>query len=145
MGEQDFFGTKGTFNTGSGEAVIYRLSALEKQGIGQMARLPMSIKVLLEAALRQCDGFEVTQEAVKIIANWGKATVGKEEIPFKPARVVLQDFTGVPSVVDLAALRNAMQRLGGDPQTGKPTGAGGPGGGPQRAGRSIWQRAGPAL
>jgi aconitate hydratase len=120
MGGQDFFGTRGSFDTGSGEAVIYRLSALEKQGIGQMARLPMSIKVLLEAALRQCDGFEVTQEAVKSIANWSKASAGKEEIPFKPARVVLQDFTGVPSVVDLAALRNAMQRLGGDPKRVNP-------------------------
>jgi aconitate hydratase len=76
--------------------------------------------VLLEAALRQADGFEITKEAVETIANWGPETAGKVEIPFKPARVVLQDFTGVPSVVDLAALRSAMERMGGDPKKVNP-------------------------
>jgi aconitate hydratase len=75
---------------------------------------------LLEAALRQADGFEITKEAVETIANWGPETAGKVEIPFKPARVILQDFTGVPSVVDLAALRNAMARMGGDPKKVNP-------------------------
>ena len=79
-----------------------------------MSRLPFSIKVLLEAALRQAEGFEITREAIETIANWGPDTAGKFEIPFKPARVILQDFTGVPSVVDLAALRSAMARMGGD-------------------------------
>jgi aconitate hydratase len=120
MAVQDFFQAKDTFDTGSGEAVIFRLSALEKAGVAKMGRLPFSIRVLLEAALRQADGFEITEDAVKTIANWGPETAGKVEIPFKPARVVLQDFTGVPSVVDLAALRNSMAYLGGDPKKVNP-------------------------
>ncbi len=120
MAVQDFFQAKDTFDTGSGEAVIYRLSALEKAGVAKIGRLPFAIRVLLEAALRQADGFEITEEAVKTIANWGPETAGKVEIPFKPARVVLQDFTGVPSVVDLAALRNSMANLGGDPKKVNP-------------------------
>ena len=120
MATQDYFKAKGTFETGSGPAVIYRLSALQEQGVADVARLPFSIKVLLEAALRQADGFEITRESIETIAQWGPETAGKAEIPFKPARVVLQDFTGVPSVVDLAALRNAMQRLGGDPRKVNP-------------------------
>ncbi len=120
MAVQDFFNAKDTFETGSGPAVIYRIAALEEQGIAPVSRLPFSIKVLLEAALRQADGFEITKEAVETIAKWGPETAGKVEIPFKPARVVLQDFTGVPSVVDLAALRDAMQKLGGDPRKVNP-------------------------
>ena len=120
MPTQDFFQAKDTFDTGSGEAVYFRLDALEKQGVADISRLPFSIKVLLEAALRQADGFEITKEAVETIAKWGPETAGKVEIPFKPARVVLQDFTGVPSVVDLAALRSAMHRLGGDPKKVNP-------------------------
>ncbi|MGL4649636.1 MAG: aconitase family protein, partial [Caldilineaceae bacterium] len=120
MAVQDFFGAKDTFDTGSGPAVYYRLSALEQAGFGPLHRLPYSIRVLLEAALRQADGFEIPREAIETIANWGPATAGQVEIPFKPARVVLQDFTGVPSVVDLAALRNAMARLGGDPRRVNP-------------------------
>lgn len=120
MAAQDFFQAKDTFDTGSGEAVIFRLSAL-KEAIGvDVEKLPFSIRVLLEAALRQADGFEITKEAVETIAKWGPETAGKVEIPFKPARVVLQDFTGVPSVVDLAALRNAMANLGGDPKKVNP-------------------------
>lgn len=120
MAVQDFFNAKDTFETGSGPAVIYRLSALEEQGVANVSRLPFSIKVLLEAALRQADGFEITKDAIETIAKWGPETAGKVEIPFKPARVVLQDFTGVPTVVDLAALRNAMKRLGGDPRKVNP-------------------------
>ncbi|MCB9119817.1 MAG: aconitate hydratase AcnA [Caldilinea sp.] len=119
MAVQDYFGARDTFDTGSGNAVLYRLSALEKAGFN-MQRLPFSIRILLEAALRQADGFEITKEAIEIIANWGADTAGKVEIPFKPARVILQDFTGVPSVVDLAALRNAMARMGGDPKKVNP-------------------------
>ena len=104
MTVQDYFGAKDTFDTGSGNAVIYRLSALEKHGFN-IGRLPFSIRILLEAALRQADGFEITKEAVETIAAWQAESAGKVEIPFKPARVILQDFTGVPSVVDLAALR----------------------------------------
>ncbi|GIV69204.1 aconitate hydratase AcnA [Caldilinea sp.] len=119
MATQDYFGVKDTFDTGSGKAVLYRLSALEKHGFN-ISRLPFSIRILLEAALRQADGFEVTREAIETLANWGPETAGKVEIPFKPARVILQDFTGVPSVVDLAALRSAMARLGGDPKKVNP-------------------------
>ena len=120
MARQDFFNARDTFDTGSGQAVIYRLSALEDQGVATISRLPFSIRVLLEAALRQADGFEITQEAVETIATWGPESAGEVEIPFKPARVILQDFTGVPSVVDLAALRSSMARLGGDPKKVNP-------------------------
>ena len=109
----NYFGARDTFDTGSGEAVIYRISAL--QAYGNVERLPFSIKVMLEQALRQVDDFEVTQEHVKAIAGWD-GSAKEAEIPFKPARVILQDFTGVPSVVDLAALRSAMAELGGDPE-----------------------------
>ncbi|MGE0432965.1 MAG: aconitate hydratase AcnA, partial [Planctomycetota bacterium] len=78
--------------------------------------LPICIRVLLESALRNNDGFAITDEHVKIIANWSPDSAGQVEVPFMPARVILQDFTGVPSLVDLAALRSAMQRLGKDPQ-----------------------------
>ena len=81
-----------------------------------MAALPYSIRNLLEAVLRSCDGYVVGEEDVKNLAGWQAAAPAKVEIPFKPARVVLQDFTGVPAVVDLAAMRSAMQRLGGDPK-----------------------------
>ena len=120
MATQDYFNARSTFDTGSGEAVLYRLDALDKAGVADIPRLPYSIRVLLEAALRQADGFEITKEHIEIIANWGPETAGKVEIPFKPARVILQDFTGVPSVVDLAALRNAMANMGGDPQKVNP-------------------------
>ncbi|RIK35916.1 MAG: aconitate hydratase AcnA [Chloroflexi bacterium] len=120
MVAQNYFNAKDTFDTGSGQAVIYRLSALEDAGITTIARLPFSIRVLLEAALRQADGFEITREAVETIARWSPESAASVEIPFKPARVVLQDFTGVPSVVDLAALRGAMARLGGDPRKVNP-------------------------
>lgn len=111
----DPFGARGTFETGSGSAVIFRLTKLEELGLTKLATLPFSIRVLLEAALRNCDGFEVTEKDVANIAGWSATTRGGVEIPFKPARVVLQDFTGVPAVVDLAAMRAAMRRLGGDP------------------------------
>ncbi len=120
MATQDYFNAQATFDTGSGPATLYRLAALEEQGIAKISRLPFSIRVLLEAALRQADGFEITREAVETIAQWGPETAGKVEIPFKPARVVLQDFTGVPSVVDLAAVRSAMARMGGDPNKVNP-------------------------
>jgi aconitate hydratase len=92
------------------------LSKLTEQGIGDVSKLPYSIRVLLESVLRNCDGYVVTEEDVRCLANWNAADPGNHEIPFKPARVVLQDFTGVPAVVDLAAMRSAMERLGGDPR-----------------------------
>jgi aconitate hydratase len=111
----DKFSAKGKFTTPDGEVNIYRLSALEKAGIGHVSRLPFSIKVLLENALRNLDNYQVNEADVHTLANWS-AHNPDTTIPFKPARVILQDFTGVPSVVDLAALRSAMQRAGGDPQ-----------------------------
>ncbi len=117
----DAFGAKSTFDTGSGSAVIYRLEALAARGIGHIDRLPFSIRILLENALRNLDNYEVTGDAVVAIANWNAPDPGQIEIPFKPARVVLQDFTGVPVVVDLAALRSAMKRVGGDARKINPT------------------------
>ncbi|MEO0562414.1 MAG: aconitate hydratase AcnA, partial [Chloroflexota bacterium] len=111
----DTFGAKGTFDTGEGEVTIYRLKALADAGVGNVERLPFSIKILLENALRNLDNYEVNEEDVRNLASWS-ADAPKATIPFKPARVILQDFTGVPSVVDLAALRSAMERSGGDPK-----------------------------
>ena len=111
---RDPFGVRDTFESNAGAVGIYRILRLEEQGVGQVSKLPYSIRVLLEAVVRNCDGMVVTDEDVKNLANWTAASPAKVEIPFKPARVVLQDFTGVPAVVDLAAMRSAMQRLGGD-------------------------------
>jgi aconitate hydratase len=109
-------GARAVFNTGAGQAYLYRLDKLEQAGLGQISRLPFSIKVLLEAVLREVDGYVVTADDVQKLARWNPATPAQDEIPFKPARVILQDFTGVPAVVDLAAMRAAMARMGGDPQ-----------------------------
>ena len=111
----DPFGARGTFDSGAGAVGIYRLSKLEELGLCKVSALPFSIRVLLEAVLRNCDGFEILEEDVRNLAGWNAAAPAQVEIPFKPARVVLQDFTGVPAVVDLAAMRAAMERMGGDP------------------------------
>ncbi|MBN1589106.1 MAG: aconitate hydratase AcnA [Pirellulales bacterium] len=111
----DPFGTRDTFETGRGSAGIYRLARLEDQRLCQVDRLPFSIRVLLESVLRNCDGYQVTEAHVQALAGWKPTSSAPGEVPFKPARVVLQDFTGVPAVVDLAAMRSAMQRMGGDP------------------------------
>jgi aconitate hydratase len=103
------------FDAGNGCVVIYRLESLEKAGLGSISRLPFSIKVLLESVLRNCDGALVTEQEVAALAGWDAKIPAAREVPFKPARVILQDFTGVPAVVDLAAMRSAMKRLGGDP------------------------------
>lgn len=113
--KKNLFGARGTFDTGNGSAIIYRLNKLTEQGIGKIEQMPFSIKILLENALRNYDGKAVREEDVVNIANWDGRDYEATEIPFQPARVILQDFTGVPAVVDLAALRSAMQRMGGDP------------------------------
>ena len=110
------FDAKASFDTGSGTAHYYRLAKLQEDGLGDVSRLPFSIKVLLEALLRNENGYNVTADDVRGLAAYNAKEPANVEIPFKPARVILQDFTGVPSVVDLAALRSAMDRLGGDPQ-----------------------------
>jgi aconitate hydratase len=112
----DAFGARSTLDTGSGRAAIYRLDALEKAGVAPgLSRLPFSIKVLLEAVLRNVDGELVTEADVENLAAWNAAAPKDVELPFQPARVILQDFTGVPAVVDLASMRAAVKRLGADP------------------------------
>jgi len=113
---KNFLGSRSTLQTKSGPVVIYRLDALEKAGLGNISRLPFSIKVLLEAVLREYDDYVVREEDIRNLASYDPQNPVEAEIPFKPARVVLQDFTGVPAVVDLAALRSAMAAAGGDPQ-----------------------------
>ena len=111
----DVCGTRETLGAGDGTAIIYRLSKLSEQGIGHIEKLPFSIKILLENALRNQDGRHFQPEDVEHLASWDARNHRAVEIPFSPARVILQDFTGVPSLVDLAALRSAMARMGGDP------------------------------
>ncbi|MGA2819840.1 MAG: aconitate hydratase AcnA [Anaerolineales bacterium] len=106
-----------TFDSGSGREHLFRLEALEKAGIGgSLNRLPFSIRILLESVVRNVDGVQVTEADVERLARWDPKTPAPHEVPFKPARVLMQDFTGVPAVVDLAAMRSAMQRMGGDPR-----------------------------
>ena len=100
----------------AGNLQYFSLPQLEKQGFGNIATLPLCLKVLLESCLRNCDGFQVTEADIAKLAKWDAAAIPSDEIPFKPARVLLQDFTGVPATVDLAAMRSAMQRTGGDPR-----------------------------
>jgi aconitate hydratase len=113
------FAAKSALSSGNSSFEIYRLSALEKAGIGNVARLPFSLKVLLENLLRHEDGRFVFAEDIRALAGWDPTDAGgasEKEISFMPARVLLQDFTGVPAVVDLAAMRDAMRVLGGDPK-----------------------------
>ena len=110
------FGARAALTAAGKTFTYFRLGALEEQGIARLSELPYSIRVLLEAALRNVDGFAITAEHVRAIAGWKSTGLGEVEVPFLPGRVVLQDFTGVPCVVDLAAMRAAMQRLGGDPK-----------------------------
>src|SRR5271167_2845484 len=108
------FNSKSTLKVGNKEYEIYRLDALDKQGISTK-HLPFSLRILLENLLRTEDGRNVTKEEVRAVANWNSKSKPEKEIAFAPSRVLLQDFTGVPCVVDLAAMRDAMKQLGGDP------------------------------
>lgn len=116
MSNQDQFSVRKQLSVGSNAYSYYSLPTFEEQGNGTISNLPFSIKVLLEAAVRQFDGKAITKEHVKQIANWASERDANKEIPFIPARIVLQDFTGVPVVVDLAAMRDTMKRAGGDPK-----------------------------
>src|SRR6187455_2884902 len=107
------YGSQSTLEVGGREYEIHRLDALQEKF--DVARLPYSIKVLLENVLRLEDGESVTAADVETIAKWDAKADPSEEIPFQPARVLMQDFTGVPAVVDLAAMRDAMEELGGSP------------------------------
>ncbi|HEX7280158.1 MAG TPA: aconitate hydratase [Solirubrobacterales bacterium] len=113
MSSNDSFSARSTLQVGGKEFEIYRLDALQEQF--DVARLPYSIKVLLENVLRLEDGTSVSSADVEAIASWDAAAEPSTEIPFQPARVLMQDFTGVPAVVDLAAMRDAMEEIGGDP------------------------------
>ena len=105
---------------GGGSGKLYSLPALEAAGVGRISRLPVSIRLVLEAVLRNCDGRKVTEEHVRQLAAWKPAAERVDEIPFVVARVVLQDFTGVPLLADLAAMRNVAHDLGRDPKTIEP-------------------------
>src|SRR5437870_8211906 len=111
----DEFKTLRKFDAGNGrEGFFYSLPALEERGIGKISRLPVSIRIVLESVLRNCDGKKARRKDVEALANWNAQSAANKEIPFVVARIVLQDFTGVPLVVDLAAMRSAVQRLGHD-------------------------------
>ncbi|NGP44034.1 aconitate hydratase AcnA [Bacillaceae bacterium SIJ1] len=112
---QDSFKAKQTFEVNGKTFTYYDLHTLEKQGLGKVENLPFSIRVLLESVLRQEDGRVISKEHVENLAHWGSDKVQAIDVPFKPSRVILQDFTGVPAVVDLASLRKAMADFDGDP------------------------------
>ncbi len=119
MPQQDPFGAISQLSTKSGSVRFFRLAALSAAGAGRVDRLPYSIRILLESLLRNVDGFRVREEDVRNLARWSPSTGSGRavsEVPFMPGRVVLQDFTGVPCMVDLAALRAALARAGGDPK-----------------------------
>ena len=109
------FGCHVDFETGSGKSSIYSLEKLQKDGVGQVDCLPYSIRILLEQVLRNQDDLQVSSEGVEELAKWNPSKKSTKEIPFTPTRVLLQDFTGVPAVVDLASLRSAMVSMNGDP------------------------------
>ena len=117
----DPFDTLRTFTTESGASGKYfSLPALEKMAPGRISRLPVSIRIVLESVLRNCDGKKITEEHVRQLANWDANAPRTDEIPFVVARVLLQDFTGVPLLCDLAAMRGAAQRMGKDPKVIEP-------------------------
>src|SRR5205085_4557498 len=117
----DEFKTLKKFDAGNGrEGRLHSLPALEEQGVGPISRLPVSIRIVLESVLRNCDGKKVRRKDVETLANWNAKSPANEEIPFVVARIVLQDFTGVPLVVDLAAMRSTVKRLGRDPKMIEP-------------------------
>ncbi|WP_449540123.1 aconitate hydratase AcnA [Ferdinandcohnia sp. Marseille-Q9671] len=116
MANRDVFNARSSFEVNGKKYNYYNLQALEDAKIGNVSKLPYSIKVLLESVLRQVDGRVITKEHVENLAKWGTDELQEVDVPFKPSRVILQDFTGVPAVVDLASLRKAMADIGGDPQ-----------------------------
>ena len=118
---QNLFGTLQSFDLGNGQqGALHSLPQLEQAGIGKVSRLPVSIRLVLESVLRNCDGKRVLEENVHALANWKPTAPRKEEVPFVVARIVLQDFTGVPLLVDLAAMRSALARLGRNPKLIEP-------------------------
>src|SRR5579863_8045534 len=119
--QHKLFDTLKEFDLGQGKkGHFYSLPALEKAGVGQISKLPVSIRLVLESVLRNCDGKKVTETNVRELAQWQPKAERTQEIPFIVARIVLQDFTGVPLLVDLAAMRAAMTKLGKNPKTIEP-------------------------
>ena len=115
------FNTLQSFDLGNGQkGKLYSLPALAEAGLGDLARLPVCIRLVLESVLRHCDGQKVTEQNIRQLAAWQPKAERTEEIPFTVARIVLQDFTGVPLLVDLAAMRSAAARLGKDPKIIEP-------------------------
>src|SRR5579859_7927576 len=119
---KDVFGARATLSSAHGAVSYYRLGALAKHGVQGLERLPFTVKIILENLLRHAGGELVTKEDVLSLARWqpGQSATSNAEYPFLPARVLLQDFTGVPAVADLAAMRSAVARMHGDPQKVNP-------------------------
>src|SRR5690242_59913 len=113
-GSKNSFGARDTIAVGNQTYEVHRLEALERRGIGHVSQLPFSIRILLENLLRQEDDRFVHAKDIEGLAEWQPVTKRRAEIAFMPARVLLQDFTGVPAVADLAAMRNAISKMGGD-------------------------------
>ena len=124
MTSLDSFKCARTLKVGTKTYAYYSLAAAEKNGVKGISRLPFSLKVLLENLLRNEDGRSVTRDDILACAQWLKTKTSEREIAFRPARVLMQDFTGVPAVVDLAAMRDAMAMLGGDAEADQSAGAG---------------------
>jgi aconitate hydratase len=117
----NLFDTRQSYTLASGKTgTFYSLPALQKAGVGDISRLPVSIRIVLESVLRNCDGKKVTEQHVRELANWKPTASRTEEIPFVVARIVLQDFTGVPLLADLAAMRDAAAKAGKDPKVIEP-------------------------
>ncbi|MCW5838549.1 MAG: aconitate hydratase, partial [Anaerolineales bacterium] len=112
----DFFNTRSTLSVGPKTYTFYSLKKLEAAGLTQLDKLPFSMRIMLEAALRGCNNVDILEQDVRNLAAWQPRTEKRGAMPFKPARVLLQDFTGVPTIVDLAAMRDAVAALGGDPK-----------------------------
>src|SRR6201992_138515 len=117
----NLFNSLQKFDLGNGQqGAFYSLTALERAGVGPVSKLPVSIRLVLEAVLRNCDGKKVAEKNIKELAHWQPKAERTEEIPFIVARIVLQDFTGVPLLVDLAAMRSAVARMGKNPKIIEP-------------------------
>jgi aconitate hydratase len=112
---EDYFGTRRLIKTASSDYHIYSLLELERRGLIQLDRIPFSIRIMLESLLRQCNQIEIKREDVMNLAGWQPQSANRLSLPYRPARVIMQDFTGVPAVVDLAAMRSAVKRMGSDP------------------------------
>src|SRR5512147_2293835 len=117
---QNPFNSLQDFTIGAKKGRFYNLAALEKAGVAKVSRLPVSIRIVLESVLRNCDGVKVTEDHVRQLANWKPNADRTDEIPFVVARIVLQDFTGVPLLCDLAAMRNVADSMGKNPKTIEP-------------------------